>query len=180
MSEAKKHPLVEALTNPDSEIEPELRPDKVTNIAPALKDSGKPSYDLQKEMPWHRTLAYMLLRGDSAITAGKALSKTPEHIRQVKKQPWFKILLTELAQLNNEDVMTLLEGSTVEAILTLTELASDAKSETVRRASASDLLDKFLKNREIGQSNVPDDPKDELDQINREIELLKEQNKDEH
>ena len=128
---------------------------------------------MQNEKPWHRTLAYLLLQGQSAIEAGKTLGKTPEHIRQVRKQEWFKTLLAELASIHfNNDVSGLLEGAALESINTLSQLASGAKSEAVRRAAASDLLDKYLRNKVNKTDDKPNDPKAELEALENEIKEL--------
>lgn len=161
--------LIKALREEDDESQ------NLKVLPPPMKDSGEPQYEVQNEKPWHRTLAYLLLQGKSAVDAAKTLNKTPVHIREVRKQAWFKELLAELASIHfDNDVAGLLEGAALEAITTLSELATTAKSESVKRAAASDLLDKYLRNKVTPVKETPDDPKAEMDQIDQEIKALEE------
>lgn len=164
--------MEDALTRALREEDDNLPPLKLMPT-PTINDSCEASYEVQNEKPWHRTLAYLLLQGQSAIEAGKALGKTPEHIRQVRKQEWFKSLLAELASIHfNNDVSGLLEGAALESITTLSQLASGAKSEAVRRAAASDLLDKYLRNKVTKTDDKPNDPKAELEALESQIKEL--------
>ena len=146
---------------------------------PAFEDKRKPNpnHDPKSEQPWHRALAYMLLQGNSNKECAKYFEKTPARIYQLKKTPWFKSLLAQLADIHFEnDVAGLLQNAAFDAISTLSDLALGAESESVRRSAASDLLNQHLKTSIPVAKEAAADPKQELDNLNEEIERLETQN----
>lgn len=169
-----KTPLVQALMGAEEPPQPKA---KIASILPALRDTtAGPAYELKNEQPWHRACAYMMLQGHSNKECAAYFEKTEGHISQLKRQEWFKQLITQLSDLHfDNDIAGLLQNAAFDAISTLNDLATGAESESVRRSAASDLLDKFLKSRPPEQPKPPANPKDELNQLDEEIARLKEQ-----
>lgn len=168
----ENHALVQALIGNEPEETATITP-----ILPEFKDeTAPPAYEVVNEQPWHRSCAYMMLQGHSNKECAEMFGKTQGHISQLKKQQWFKSLLAQLAEIHfDNDVAGLLENAAYDAISTLTDLAVGAKSESVRRSAASDLLDKFLKNQPVKNETPHENPAAELEQLDEEIERLKEQ-----
>jgi hypothetical protein len=163
--------LIAGLKNADVE---DALPKVVRINTPPMHDELEAPYEVQSEKPWHRVLAYMLIKGATVKDAAQELGKSVDHCRAVKKQPWFKQLTAELCKQHfNDDVTRLLEGAAVESIMTLTDLASSAESEPVRRSAASDLLNQYLRNKPVESEDPIEDPQAELDKLNRELEHLR-------
>lgn len=166
------HALEAAFLETGDEIE---EPATITPL-PAFTDNRRPpAYEVANEQPWHRSCAYMLLQGHSDGEVAKYFDKKQATITNLKKQPWFKTLLSQLAEHHfDDDITGLLKNSAYDAISTLTDLTTGAKSESVRRAAASDLLDKFLKHVPQEPEETAADPQEELDRLENEIKTLKE------
>lgn len=187
MSQADKHPLEAALLDRilidvvEIPVEPVPVPPpvlpEITQIQkhlPEFHDTTKdPKYEVKNEKPWHRILAYMLLQGTSQSACADYFGKSTLHISQVKKQPWFQKLLAELADLNfQSDVLGLLQSEAITAIATLSDLAQNAESETVKRSAASTLLENFLKHKPEPKPKESKSPQQELDELNAELRAL--------
>lgn len=173
----KRHALEQALRGEDGEYAtPPHVP--IESIIPHLHDDRDPSRDggvvIQKEQPWHRQCAYMLLQGMSNKDAAEMFGCTPATIGNLKRQPWFRSICAQLSAIHfDNDVMGLLKNAAVEAVMELSTLATGAKSETVRANAANALLDKFLKHK--GSDKPPSDaktPKEEMAELEKEIERL--------
>lgn len=167
--------LTNAILGKDEREEkaPEKKNVQITPIAPALKNTSQPSYEVQNEQAWHRSLAYMLLQGETCRTCAKYFGKTSQHITQVRKQPWFKDLLAELSELHfDNNVAKLLQSCAVEAVTSLTDLAIGAESEAVRRSAASDLLKMHLQNVPARKNDSEEDPEKEVQRLDAELERL--------
>ena len=167
------------LPMPTPQVRPSFLPDP-NPPAPTLRIlpefhtvTGPPAFELQNEQPWHRLLAYMLLRGATQKRCAEELGKTPTHITQVKKQPWFRKLMAELADNDFDvDIRSLLQSEAVAAIAVLSDLAQTAKSESVQRSAATTLLEQFLRNETPKAPKDVKSPQDELEAINNEIKAI--------
>ena len=172
MAEKKQnHKIIDAILEADVE-----EPSNIESIVPALHDNYEAKYDVKTEKPWHRSFAYMLLQGCSIVECAEHFQMTHQHLQQVKKQEWFKVLTTKLAAAHFEDdVIGLLKSSAVTAITTLDELATSAESETVRGNAANNLLDKFLRHQPPPPPPTVDDPVQEARMLDEEIAQLEEE-----
>lgn len=176
MDTKNDHGLADSLFPQEPDIESEsdeVSPSEIESIIPHLQCSLEPSVEILNEKPWHRQLAYALLRGATMKECAQMFDKTVAHISQVRRQPWFKKVAAEIADLDRDmDALELLKGSVVTAIETLNDLALGAKSESVRRSAASDLLDKYLKSNPEPQAAEVIDPRAEAKRLEEEIKRL--------
>lgn len=168
-NEEKLHPL-ERVISDSQELE------GAKNVIP-LRTDKQSSVVIINEKPWHRSLAYKLLEGVTDGDCAKQFDKSVQQVRNVKLQPWFKELVGELSEQHFENnIAGLLEGAAVDSILTLQNLATNGKSEAIKRMAASDLLDKHLKIREVKTPEPEEDTEEALDRINKELDKLKKRN----
>ena len=166
------HPLEQALQGQEIPDPSSPTNGRVQSILPALNNNAG-TVTVVKEKPWHRSLAYMRLQGVSKKQCAKEFDCSVQQVINVSAQPWFKQICVELADIHFAgDMFGMLESAAFDAVQTLNELAVGAESETVRRASASDLLDKFLKHRKPAEDKTPDNPEQELKQLDEELERL--------
>lgn len=143
---------------------------------PEMHNPRKPNYEIQSEKPWHRILAYKMAMGHSVRRCAEELHKTPEHIRDVAKQAWFqRNLETIVHEQFEDDIIKLIQGATVESVLTLVDLQANAQSETVRANAAKSLLDTYFKHRPDDSTEEATDPQAELAALQREREELQRQ-----
>lgn len=130
----------------------------------------------KKEKPVHRTIAYLLLKGNSQREVAEIVGCGEVTISKLCSAKWFKQLLATLAQLNGgSEVQALMQGAASGAALVLIEQLN-AKDEKVRQSAATQILDRSIGKpaQRIIQSKevVPVDPRDELELLNREIAEL--------
>lgn len=147
---------------------------------PPIKSDSKPRHEVQSEQPWHRVYAYLLLQGKTVTKCAELLQRDKGHLYSIRNSTYFKELLAELAAVaGEEDVSGLLQSCATDAVLVLSELASnDETPATVRRGAASDLLNQYLKTKAPAEPDKAfDDPKSELEQIENELKVLQEQQK---
>jgi len=170
----KLHPLEAAALGVDvhSTIV-EKEKSTVESILPHLHDERECTNIVQKEKPWHRSLAYLLLQGVPQNECAKQFDCSPQMISILRRQEWFKALLVQLADLNfSGDMFGILEGAAFESITVLHDIALGGKSEQVRVSAATTLLDKFLKHQRPKETKPHDSPQAELDELDREIAAL--------
>lgn len=165
--------LVEAiLMTDDDELTSEESGQVIPFYTASEDDPTIAGYNHKSEQPWHRTLAHLLLQGYSNKDAAELLGKNYATVSVVKRQPWFKGLLSTIAARSFKgDFLGLLEGSAIGAITTLETLASTAKNESVRASASGKLLEAFLKHskpREVVTKAI--DPQARAAELDREIE----------
>lgn len=104
----------------------------------------KPSYQAVKhEKPEHRLMLWLSLQGHNAIEIARITGYTPEHVRTIRKQPWFRESFCRLSTETGRDVIeAFLEGEVIPTCQALIELRDKAESEAVRKAACDSILDR--------------------------------------
>lgn len=106
--------------------------------------ADKPAYQLiKREKPEHRLMLWLSLEGHNAKEIASITGYTPEHVRTIRKQPWFREAFCRLSTDAGKDIMTtFLEGYVMDACETLVDLAKNSKVDAVRRSAADAILDR--------------------------------------
>lgn len=108
--------------------------------------ADRPSYQaVKKENPAHRMMLWLALQGHNAIETARITGYTPEHVRTIRKQPWFRESFCRLStEMGKDVVQTFLEGEVLPALQRTVELATTSVSDAVRATCNRDILDRFL------------------------------------
>lgn len=145
-----------------------------------LHGTKTPTYEIQKELPWHRQAALMFAAGAVTITeVAQAFGVKNQTVGNLLRQPWFQERVNLLmAEKGGRDVMAMFRAETYGSIVTLIELRdSDKVPSPVRRACAVDILDRALGKplQRVESSNVPtsDDPVAEVKRLEEANERLR-------
>lgn len=138
-----------------------------------------PATVIQKEKTWHYAAALMMAAGSvTAQEVAEAFNVTPQTINNLVRQPWFQEQVTTLMREHGgRDIMELFRAETFNSLVTLTELRDNAKvPAAVRRASASDILDralgKALQRNENVNNPTSSDPVSEVARLESGIKNL--------
>jgi len=105
----------------------------------------KPAYQsIKHEKPEHRLMLWLRLQGHNAKEIAAITGYTPEHVRTVCKQSWFREAFCRFSTAVGSDaVQTLLESHATQAVENLITLADSAVSENVRLAANDKILDRL-------------------------------------
>lgn len=153
----------------------EVSPTQSLRAIPTLHDERPTSVHIQKEQPWHRPLAYMLMQGKSNTECAAQFNVTPQTISNVRGQKWFQSIIAELAAIHGGDSISgLLQNAAFTALETLVDLSQNAESESVRARSAGELLNQYLKNKPAPEPPKSENPQQELEQLKAEADRLRE------
>ncbi len=131
------------------------------------------------EKPIHRVMAYMMMQGYNDGEIGKATNYSKEHVGVIRKQEWFSELIAKLSEDRFSDALDgLLEGAALEAVTELRNLATTAKSESVRKSASDSLLDRFLgkptpRIKDLGEGSG--DELNDAEKLRAEIKELEDQ-----
>lgn len=133
-------------------------------------------HGIKDERPWHRMAAYMLLAKRTNSEIAMAAGVHVNHVKAVRKQLWFQQLLATIANDKGEEVTGVIESYTIEAVETAAEIMRSAESDGVKLKAAQVLIEQargkpaqYIRSESV----KPKDPKDELEEINRELEMLR-------
>jgi len=100
--------------------------------------------DTGNEKPIHRVMCYLSAAGNSPKEIAEATGFTVERVRFILTQPRSRQLIANILATNfDSDIGNLLKGAAVDAVIELRHLALTAKNESVRRASCTDILDRY-------------------------------------
>jgi len=164
-------------TTPKPESVPVSRPLRAAEIP--LFTSRELKREFATEQPWHRTVAYLSVRGMTSQEIGEAVGKSPAAVQHVKKQPIFHKMCAHLIAEHNliDDTATnLLKNASAEAALKVIDLMNNAKSGATQLKAAETLLDRvFGKATQIVEhkkTRTPVDPQAEIAQLTAEIDSL--------
>jgi hypothetical protein len=126
-------------------VNPSLTP---INVSPYSDIDGlfgdKPGYQsIKSEKPEHRLMLWLKLQGHNAKEIATITGYTPEHVRTVCKQPWFREAFCRISTEQGQDaVQTFLEGHVVEACEGLVDLGQHASTDSVKLSAWSTILDR--------------------------------------
>lgn len=143
-----------------------------------FQDTAAPG--LQKEQPWHRMAAMLIIANRTNKEIAEAANVTPTTVSQLRAQRWFQELLATLAHEQGQDVMSLLRSEAAASVQTLVSLRDGSESDRVKLAAATTLLEhahgkavqKVLAITGKASPGGYASPADEMAEIQRELELL--------
>lgn len=170
----------DALFDKEMNLEPMNLPAVEAQSGPGLArfaGTRAPIYEVVTEKPWHRSAAFMFARGATSQEVALNLEVAPSTVSNLLRQPWFQDRVTQLmAEYGGRDVIELFKAEAFNSLVTLVELRDTAKSETVRKSSATEILDRALGKplQRVESSTVPRsmDPAAEVAALERENMLL--------
>lgn len=140
--------------------------------APPRPDGSEAEDATQTEKGWHRMVCVLTSQGMTPGEIADRLHKSVGWVRRVLKSPRARKMIARLIEESGLDgIDTLLQAGTVDAVMTMRELAMDAKSEAVRQRSAADILNRVLGPAKDGLRSAVSSPEEDL----REIEEIKKQ-----
>lgn len=99
-------------------------------------------HGIQKEQPWHRMAAFMLLAGRTNSEIAMAASVTAIAVSTLRGQRWFQELLATLANETGADITGLLASEAQNSLNTIVDIRDDLELPArVRLAAAQTLLE---------------------------------------
>lgn len=108
-------------------------------------DSQSPNLAILKEKPEHRMIVYLKAQGLSNNEIAERTGYTYPWVSQITRQPWFKQrLVAEMKESGRDSIQDMLKVTAADSVQTLIELRDTSDSPAVRKAAASDLLDRYL------------------------------------
>lgn len=122
--------------------------------------------------PWHKTLAHLLLDGYTNEDAAQALGKSLATVVHVKTTSWFRELVSHIAITQFKgDPSKLIETASIEAVLTLEQIARAGKTESSRVSAAKTLLDAYMRNKDpMPKAPKTADPRAREHELDRQLE----------
>lgn len=99
------------------------------------------------EQPWHRAAAYHYASAKMSLKAiSEACDVCYKSVLDLAKNPWWQETVNEIMAKNGaQDVMDLFKAEQVNSLVTLIEIRDNDKvPSAVRRASAVDILDRYM------------------------------------
>jgi len=109
-----------------------------------LFGQSKSYREFKKEKPEHRLMLWHRLNGLSVKEIALAMGYTPNAVREVCNQPWFREAFARLStEIGKDVVTTYLEGEVQNSLETLVKLRDGAESEAVRLAATNSILDRI-------------------------------------
>lgn len=149
----------------------------------ALMDGRKPGRTIKSERPWHRTAAYLSARGLSREDIANAVDVSPAMITLLSKQTWFRELVAKIIHsfdLSGTAAQDLLRASAASAALVQVELCTTGKSESVRLAASTAILDrvfgKAVQTVQQSHQNAKVAPEKEIEDLRKKLESTLAQN----
>lgn len=127
-----------------------LRHLAVELLGPEPEGSGlfndrDPNLAILHEKPEHRLIVWLKAEGKSNREVAHLTGYTEAWISQVLRQPWARRYLVEqLNKAGRDELQTILAGAAADSLHTLIELRDSAEQESVRKAAADSLLDRFM------------------------------------
>lgn len=107
-------------------------------------------YVVQREKPFHRTIAYMFAEGKKAIEICEITGYSPFAISNLQKQPWFERTVLEMVEAHGGNrVQSFLDQKVMPALETLADVMEDEETSSRDKISAANsILD-----RKFGKPN---------------------------
>lgn len=135
---------------------------------------------IEREKPWHRMAAMLIIANRTNREIAEAAQVSVEAVRFLRAQRWFQELLATLATEQGQDVMSLLRSEAAASVQTLVTLRDGSESDRVKLAAATTLLEhahgkavqKVLAITGKANTGGYASPADEMEEIQRELELL--------
>lgn len=159
--------------NEDQIIEALIHPNRTE--PPDFHGASKPPVEIQKEKPIHRIMAYMYASGMPLKEIAERTNYSYQGVLLIARQPWFRRFVSKEIQRQGEDVYgEVLRAAATDSLMTVIELSTSAKSETVKLNAAKDILDRAF-GKAPQQVKVVKDEQEELEEIERELEALEAQ-----
>lgn len=151
----------------------------LNNPSPAesrwLHNQQLPSVLIKHEKVEHRIMLFLKAQGKSNREVAEFLGYSDAQVSQIVRQPWFLEGLRELLDVIGGDlVQAMLKGAATDSVITLIDLRDDVKAPAaVRKACASDLLDRYLgKPKQSVEVNQKTDPLKRGAEIDANLEDL--------
>ena len=118
------------------------------------------------EKPIHRIMCYRAASGDTPVEIAQATGYSAYTVRELLAQPRSRKLIALILRENFDgDVTNILKSAAVDAVMELHRLSQEAESESVRRSSCSDILDRY-ENTQI-KAKAASGPQGLLEEIER-------------
>jgi len=153
----------------------------VPDLLAEFHNPKRPQVEYQHEKPEHRIVLFLKAQGLSNREIAEKTGYTPCGVSLIVNQPWAQEkLLQVLNEAGVDRVQALLAGAAEDSVFTLIELRDDAEQPgTVRKAAASDLLDRFLGKPRQQVDVVQHKPvtTESVAEIDKELAGLREQEK---
>jgi DNA-binding MarR family transcriptional regulator len=151
-------------------------PDKPP-YADALHDDPVAEQDVRSEKPWHRLAILLAGQGFTVTEIAEKLDRTIAWVSLLLRQPWARErLMTEINAAGRSEIEVLLKSAGTGAIQRIITLSETAKNEAVKLAANRELIDRLL-GKALERVEVTKKPALDLEQVNRELAVLEEQEK---
>lgn len=139
-----------------------------------------PRHELRSEKPWHRTVAYLSVKGLSEEEIANAVGRNKTSVNLVRQQPFYGEMCAKLISdfnLLEDSAVNLLKNAASTASMKLIDLMENSKSDAVKLTAATAVLDRvFGKPTQRVERNdkTPSavDPSAELAELHRDIAKL--------
>lgn len=139
-------------------------------------DTCAPGRD--KEPPWARMAAFMLLQGRTNSEIGMAAGVHPGTVSQIRAQRWFQELLATLANEEGEVGLAIMKSECVASIQKVIELRDSSENERVALAAATFIIEQVQgkavqRNMNVNASTTFDSPDAEMRNIQEQLSALR-------
>src|SRR5690606_27720913 len=95
----------------------------------------------EKEQPWHRMAAYMMLEGKTNKRIAEVVQCHEQTISILRSQRWFRELLARMAAKEHAPILSRLREEAAASLDTLIELRDGSESDRVRLAAATTIFE---------------------------------------
>lgn len=138
----------------------------------SLHGGKPPTVEIQNEKPEHRVIMLLLAQGCSPAEVAEATGYTVVHIRNLRRQPWFREKFTALmTELGKDAVQAWLKSEIPASLETLASIRDDDNQRGATRvAAANSILDRGLGKATVRIETKTLTPTDEAVQ---EVEALR-------
>lgn len=134
---------------------------------------------VKNEQAWHLMAAYMIVAKRTNSEVAMAAGVDVNTISRLKAQRWFQERLAQIANEEGEEVVGVLKGEALASVMKLVELRDHAESERVQLTAATTLVEHAngKPTQKVISHSVRHnlDPKEEYDELMRDLEALKKQ-----
>lgn len=132
----------------------------------------------EKEPPWARMAAFMLLQGRTNSEIGMAGNVHPDTVGHLRAQRWFQELLATLANEDGEASLGLLRAEAVASIEKIVELRDGAENQRVQLAAAIFIAEQVngkavQKTMNLNANTTFDSPDAEMRSIQEQLAALR-------
>lgn len=161
----------------NAEIDPESGLPQLHSVK-EFREKALPG--LQKEQPWHRLAAYMILARRTNSEIASAAGVTVQSVSNLRGQRWFQQLLATYANNDGEEIKACIKAEALASVQKLVSLRDFAENERVQLAAATTLLEHAegkptQKILSVSATTTFSNEKDELDAIQAELRAIKNQ-----